>query len=123
MARQSIDGQNTSLAKSLLAGWMGDVCVHKMPGWMHRKGTASIVGNVPIGKVIHFKNAAARAKADKALTALKSKGGEISPEDLARVVAPHTHSVPLWRGAEKSTVARITEILAPKKETTDVPSK
>jgi hypothetical protein len=48
----------------------------------------------------------------------------MSGKEVGRILAPHTVPVPIWRGAEKSTAARITEILAPTpKETTDVPSK
>ncbi len=114
-----IDGQNNSLAKSLLASWGAGP--DKIPGWMMRQGTTRIVGKVPIGRAVHFKSAADRLKADAALEKLKSKGGKISGEEIGRILAPHTHVVPIWRGAEKATVARIMEILAAKKENTDAP--
>lgn len=86
----------------------------KLAGWQNPAGLTVRLSNKPISQAFHFKNAAARANAQRALEAAKvaAKDPKFNREQVARLLRPFTHRVPIYRGALKPLAARTAAILA-----------
>ena len=100
---------------------------------LHTRGASKvfILGPRPDGKptvdhhVFHFKNEAARRKAQVALDAAKAEGGDLTQEQIEGLVGDHVHPVPIYRGMDARLVIELTKAAAKEqaqqKEVDDVP--
>lgn len=67
-----------------------------LPGQRHGMAN-TILGNKPVAKALHFKNAAARAKAQRKLNAIPA-GTHLTQQEIHALLIPFLREVPVFRG-------------------------
>lgn len=95
-------------------------------GWTQPPRPTVRIAEKPMATSLHFKNAAARAKAQikmDEIVAGHPKGYQISKKDLVQVLRPFVNKVPVYRGALKSMAYATISACITSEEKSNEPKK